>query len=130
MESIAAKHINEFVNDSTRTLATKKYIDIYQDGILAEEKICRYHDYLLTNNHPNPPIDHDNEERDESTKFKQSLNTCHPCSTDMSIKLLESNDDREKAYSDLCTFPERHWCVIFCELFEYFIRTLNLLCEL
>ena len=111
LNSVKNKHVHEFLNEETRTETTLKYIDIYKKGVIAEKKICRYRDYMLTTNHPDPPVDHARNERDPSTKFVQHESNCHPCSTISEENILEDDDTRESSYSNLCSFANRHWYV-------------------
>ena len=109
LQSIKDKYHNEFMNEATRATVTLKYFDMYKEGKLAETKICRYRDYLLTTNHPDPPIDHNKDDRDLTTKFVQNETFCHPCSTNSLHNISQNAFVREKAYSDLCSFANRHW---------------------
>ena len=111
LNSVKNKHVHEFLNEETRTETTLKYIDIYKKGVVAEKKICRYRDYLLTTNHPDPPVDHARNERDPSTKFVQHESNCHPCSTISEENIFADDDTRKSSYSNLCSFANRHWYV-------------------
>jgi ATP-dependent DNA helicase PIF1 len=77
------------------------------EGKEAQDRIVRFNDFLISTQHPDPPLDASAAQRDPQTRFQQTATTAHPCS------LPISNDEQQ--YCSILNAVERHLCCAYCE---------------
>ncbi len=77
-------------------------------GVDAQRRMLRYHDFLLTVMHPSPPSDATADVRDEASRFHQTDTNRHPCAAD-------PEDTNAEHYCQLLNACQRHRCCNYCE---------------
>ena len=78
------------------------------EGVDAQRRLLRYHDFLLTVMHPTPPSDATADARDEASRFHQTDTNRHPCAAD-------PNNTNAEHYCQLIDACQRHRCCNYCE---------------
>ena len=78
------------------------------EGVDAQRRLLRYHDFLLTVMHPTPPSDATADARDEASRFHQTDTNRHPCAAD-------PNNTNAEHYCQLINACQRHRCCNYCE---------------
>jgi Helitron helicase-like domain at N-terminus/PIF1-like helicase len=94
-----------------RPLSNTEVEDLYlkiNQGLEDQEKIIKYHDFLISTTHPSPPLDATLDSRDEATRFQQTAQNFHPCTV-----LPENFDDLH--YARLYNACQRHKCCAYCQ---------------
>ena len=85
-----------------------------EKGLIAEEKVCLYNDFLFSTFNELGPSDVLCSVRDESTKFVQTRTNTHPSGMDHIIAKEMCVNVRNDHYCSLVNAVQRHLCSNYC----------------
>ena len=87
---------------------------LIEKGLIAEEKVCLYNDFLFSTFNEQGPSDVLYSVRDESTKFVQTRTNTHPSGMDHIIAKEMCVNVRNDHYCSLVNAVQRHLCSNYC----------------
>ena len=86
-----------------------KFLYWMQVGKNAMGKICNYNDFLVTQMHPDPPVDSESDTRYDGILLRQNKNNFHPDSINTTSIYNMNNVKRNGLYGDCLNAFQRNY---------------------